>query len=259
MSATVDGFRYGAITPVVSYLMAFLGSALGLRCVVRCVHYRRGWRPGWLALGAASLGCGIWMMHFIAMLGFGISGVPVTYDFRLTALSLAVAIAVVGFGVFLVGYLGARRWVLAVAGSVTGLGVAAMHYLGMTAMRLNGNIHYSVPLVALSVGIAVVAATAALRAAVSIRGFATSLAASLVMAVAVSGMHYTAMGAVNVHLNHAQNSFTGSTSAVSMLPMLIGPAFFLLLATGIVLLDPLLVLGDGEWDDGRVTPEAAQR
>ncbi|MEU6285284.1 MHYT domain-containing protein [Streptomyces sp. NPDC047028] len=256
MSADVEGFQYGAVTPVVAYLMAFLGSALGLRCVVRSVYYRRGRKPGWLALGAASLGCGIWMMHFVAMMGFGISGASLTYDVRLTMISLVAAVVVVGFGVFTVGYLGAGRVVLSFAGSVTGLGVAAMHYLGMAALQVDGSIQYALPVVVLSVVIAVVAATAALWAAVSVRGFGAALAASLVMAVAVTGMHYTAMGAVSVHLHTAPGHLAGGTSAVSMLPMLAGPALFLLVATGVVLFDPLLILGEGDWDNGRVTPGA---
>ena len=51
--------------------------------------------------------------------------------------------------------------------------------------------------------IAVVAATTALWAAVSVRGFLPSLGASVVMGVAVSGMHYTGMAALQVHLHAA--------------------------------------------------------
>lgn len=65
--------------------------------------------------------------------------VAVRYDAGLTVLSLAVAIVVVGVGVFMVGCLGAGPGALTGAGAVTGLGVAAMHYLGMAAMRLDGS------------------------------------------------------------------------------------------------------------------------
>ncbi|MFF7387138.1 MHYT domain-containing protein [Streptomyces scabiei] len=248
MQGTVDGFSYGAVTPVAAYVMACLGAALGLRCVVRSVYNERSWKPGWLALGAASIGCGIWTMHFIAMVGFRVKESPIHYDVGLTVLSLAVAITVVGIGVFAVGYRGVSRSTLCTAGSVTGLGVAAMHYLGMAAIQLNGYIQYDIAVVALSVGIAIVAATAALWAAVSIRGFLTSLGASLVMGVAVSGMHYTGMAAVGVHLHGTTGgTFTGESPTTILLPMLIGPVIFLLLAGVVVMFDPLLVLGEGEW------------
>lgn len=266
MEGTVDGFRYGVVTPVAAFVMACLGGALGLRCIVRSLLGTGSWKPGWLALGAASIGCGIWTMHFIAMIGFQVEETRIGYHVGLTVLSLAVAIAVVGVGVFVVGYRGAGRTTLAVAGTVTGLGVAAMHYLGMAAMHLNGSIRYAPPAVALSVLISVVAATAALWAAVTVRGFPASLGASLVMGLAVSGMHYTAMSAVRVRVHGTTSSWAGDSPTSLLLPMLIGPAVFLLLAGVVVMFDPLLVLGDGEWNrtaraerDGEPSQEPAAR
>ncbi|MDX2547404.1 MHYT domain-containing protein [Streptomyces sp. WI04-05B] len=248
MQGTIDGFSYGFVTPVAAYIMACLGSALGLRCVVRTLLNQDSAKAGWLALGAAAIGCGIWTMHFIAMIGFQVEETAVRYDTGLTVFSLAVAIVVVGVGVFVVGYRGATPAALSIAGVVTGLGVAAMHYLGMAALHLNGSIHYDPTTVALSVLIAIGAATAALWAVVSIRGFLTSLGASLVMGVAVTGMHYTGMAAVSVHVHDPGNTtWSGDSPTSLLLPMLIGPVLFLLLASVVVMFDPLLVLGDGEW------------
>lgn len=123
-----------------------------------------------------------------------------------------------------------------------------MHYLGMAGMRLQGSIEYDTLTVAMSVVIAVVAATTALWAAVSVHGFLASLGASLVMGVAVSGMHYTAMSAVSVHLHGTEPvTGTGATATSLLLPMLIGPAVFLILAAVVVMFDPLLVMGDPDW------------
>ncbi|GAA3818556.1 MHYT domain-containing protein [Streptomyces phyllanthi] len=246
MRGTIDGFGYGLLTPVAAFVMACLGGALGLRCVVRSVLDERSSRPGWLALGAVSIGCGIWTMHFIAMIGFRVEETPVRYDVSLTVLSLAVAVAVVGIGVFAVGYRGVTAGTLCTAGAVTGLGVAAMHYIGMAALQLSGSIRYDTPTVALSVVIAIVAATTALWAAVSIRGFLTSLGASLVMGVAVSGMHYTGMAAVSVHLHDTTGPRTGESPVSLLLPMLIGPVIFLVLAGAIVMLDPPRIRSDKE-------------
>jgi NO-binding membrane sensor protein with MHYT domain len=188
-------------------------------------------------------------MHFIAMVGFQVEEVRIGYDVPLTVLSLAVAVVVVGIGVFIVGRRGARPGTLATAGVITGLGVAAMHYIGMAAMRLDGDIRYDPATVAVSVVIAVVAATAALWASVSVHGFLPSLGASLIMGVAVSGMHYTGMAAVSVHLHTTTGAAWDGDSATSLLlPMLIGPVVFLLLAGVVVMFDPLLVLGDGDWN-----------
>ncbi|MFJ6567729.1 MHYT domain-containing protein [Streptomyces sp. NPDC091292] len=250
MEATVNDFNYGAVTPVVAYLMACLGAALGLRCTTRSL--RRGnesRKAGWLALGATAIGSGIWTMHFIAMIGFSIEDATLTYDTSRTLLSLLVAIVVVGIGVFIVGYRGATPVTLGVAGVTTGLGVAAMHYLGMSAIHVPGHLEYDAVTVALSVLIAVGAATAALWAAVSIHGLGASLGASLVMGLAVTGMHYTGMAAVGVHLDGTGGTSSSSTDLMMfLLAMLAGPVSVLVLAAVIVLFDPEMVLGDGEWN-----------
>ncbi|MFK3733166.1 MHYT domain-containing protein [Streptomyces sp. NPDC088090] len=247
MQGTIDGFSYGMVTPLVGYVMACLGSALGLRCTVRSLATGRTRKPGWLALGAASIGCGIWTMHFIAMLGFQVSETEISYDGGLTFLSLLVAVLVVGAGVFTVGYRGTRPVPLLAAGLFTGLGVAGMHYLGMAAMRMDGSVTYEPGVVALSVLIAVVAATAALWAAVSVRGFLASLGASVIMGIAVTGMHYTGMAAVGVRVAHDAHATTGNgSSAIDVLPLLVGPLIFLVLAAAVVMLDPMLIMGDDE-------------
>ncbi|MGP3939668.1 MHYT domain-containing protein [Streptomyces sp. 6N106] len=265
MYGTIDGFNYGATTPLAAYLMACLGGALGLRCTARSVRTQRSWKPGWLALGSASIGSGIWTMHFIAMMGFHVKETPVGFDIPTTLLSLLVAIVVVGIGVFMVGYRGVSRGVLLSAGVFTGLGVAGMHYIGMSAMRMQGHLEYSVPTVLLSVLIAVVAATAALWAAVTIHGFRASLGSSLVMGVAVTGMHYTGMAAVSVRLDDVLGASVGGNAPASLiLPMLIGPVVFLVIAGTIIMFDPLLVLGEGEWnqkkaDSSRLPPPPPPR
>ncbi|WP_326720114.1 hypothetical protein OHT59_11865 [Streptomyces sp. NBC_00243] len=259
MQGTVDGFSYGLVTPVTAYVMACLGAALGLRCITRSLRNEQSWKPGWLALGATSIGCGIWTMHFIAMIGFQVEESRLRYDVGLTILSLGVAILVVGLGVFAVGHYGASTKALLAAGTFTGLGVAVMHYVGMAAIRVNGSLRYDAVTVGLSVAIAVVAATAALWAAVTIRGFLASLGASLVMGIAVTGMHYTGMAAVSVHLHSKGGSWAGGSAYSLLLPMLIGPVIFLVLAGVVVMFDPLLVLGDGDWSGpaGRRRPSGA--
>ncbi|MFB7516179.1 MHYT domain-containing protein [Streptomyces sp. NPDC056144] len=248
MQGTVDGFSYGLVTPVAAFIMACLGGALGLRCTTRSLRHHDTFKAGWLALGATSIGTGIWTMHFIAMMGFSVQQAPVTYDRPITFASLGVAVVMVGIGIFIVGYRGATALTLVTGGTITGLGVATMHYLGMAGMRLHGRVEYDTTTVALSVVIAVVAATAALWAAVSVHGFLASLGASLVMGVAVSGMHYTAMSAVSVHLQGAAAvPGRGDTATSLLLPMLIGPAVFLILAAVVVMFDPLLVMGDPDW------------
>ncbi|MFF0016711.1 MHYT domain-containing protein [Streptomyces sp. NPDC005374] len=247
MQGTVDGFSYGLVTPLVAYLMACLGGALGLRCTTRSMLVNRSWRPGWLALGSAAIGSGIWTMHFVAMMGFQVRQAPIHYDRSTTFASLGVAIVMVGVGVFIVGYRGARGTALMTGGAITGLGIASMHYLGMAGMRLNGQLEYNTLTVAASVVIAVVAATAALWAAGQVRGFLWSVGASLVMGLAVTGMHYTGMAALSVHVHNSSAPVAGDSPASLLAPMMIGPLAFLLLAGVVVMFDPLMVMGKPVW------------
>ncbi|MDH6449148.1 MULTISPECIES: MHYT domain-containing protein [unclassified Streptomyces] len=259
MQGTVDGFSYGLVTPLVAYLMACLGGALGLRCTTRSMLVSRSWRPGWLALGSAAIGSGIWTMHFVAMMGFKVREAPIHYDRAITFASLGVAIVMVGIGVFIVGYRGARGTALMTGGAVTGLGIASMHYLGMAGMRLNGQLEYNTATVAVSVVIAVVAATAALWAAGQVRGFLWSVGASLIMGLAVTGMHYTGMAALSVHLHSSSAPVSGDSPASLLAPMMIGPLAFLLLAGVVVMFDPLMVMGKPVWSPAENKPGVPAR
>jgi len=243
MQGTVDGFSYGLVTPLVAYLMACLGGALGLRCTTRSLLVAQSSRPAWLALGAAAIGSGIWTMHFVAMMGFTVRQAPIHYDKPTTFASLGLAIVMVGVGIFIVGCKGARGTALFTGGTITGLGIASTHYLGMAGMRLNGKLEYNTLTVGASVVIAMVAATAALWAAGQVRGFLWSVGASLVMGLAVSGMHYTGMAALTVHLHGTSALASGASPADLLWPMLVGPLAFLLIAAVVVIFDPLMIMG----------------
>ncbi len=63
------------------------------------------------------------------------------------------------------------------------------------------------------------------------------------MGLAVSGMHYTGMAALSVHLHGTAEPTSGDSPATLLAPMLIGPLAFLLLAGVVVMFDPLMVMG----------------
>lgn len=199
--AQIHHFEHGWITPAVSYTLSVLGSLLGLICAsrVRTAH-SAGWRTWWLTLAAVAIGgTGIWSMHFVAMLGFSVSGMQIRYDVGVTALSAVLAIAAVGVGLLIVARgtkaVGVR---FVIGGLFAGLGVAAMHFTGMFAMRLDGKIDYLTSRVVAAVIIAVVAATVALWLAMTVRKPAAIAASALVMGIAVNGMHFTGMSAMSV-------------------------------------------------------------
>jgi NO-binding membrane sensor protein with MHYT domain len=137
-------------------------------------------------------------MHFIAMLGFSIPGQVITYNVPVTILSMLIAVGVVSVGLLIVGFGGEGLRPLLLGGGIIGLGVASMHYMGMWAMRMPDSMGYNPRLLLASVLIAIVAGTAALWAALRLGNIWHTLLASLIMGVAVSGMHYTGMAAMQV-------------------------------------------------------------
>jgi len=148
----------------------------------------------WLATAALILGGGIWSMHFVAMLAF-VLPMPMSYDVGLTVLSLILAILAASGGFYVISRPGVSRPRLVLSGVFMGIAISGMHYTGMAAMRGPVELSYLRLWVALSVIIAIGAATVSLWLAYRTTEAGQKLAAAIVMGLAISGMHYTGMRA----------------------------------------------------------------
>ncbi|KVP82817.1 histidine kinase [Burkholderia ubonensis] len=159
-------------------------------------------RRAWLGGGAAAMGTGIWSMHFVGMLAFSLP-ISLGYDLVETGVSLVIAVLVSYFALSVVTRATLTRSRLLAGGVLMGGGIAGMHYTGMAAMQMQPGIRYDPALFAASIGIAVLASTAALWLAQALRtrqaGFAIArrAGAATLMGIAISGMHYTAMAAAH--------------------------------------------------------------
>lgn len=221
--AQISHFSHGFINPLMGFGFALSGSLLGLFCMIRARRATTtGSRVARLFYATIALGgTGIWMMHFTAMIGFDVAGSDVRYDLGVTALSLVISIASTAFGIYVVG-LGQKSVAkVLIGGPLTGLGVVAMHYTGMGAVRVNGTIDYNPILFITSVVIAVVAATVALAFAVWVSGRRPILLASLIMAIAVCGMHYTGMASVSVRLDAVRTPVSGVDPILLLIPIMV--------------------------------------
>ncbi|MEN4565610.1 bifunctional diguanylate cyclase/phosphodiesterase [Pantoea agglomerans] len=184
----------------VSLIVAFIASFTALDTAGR-VAVSRGWSARfWLLVGGIAMGIGVWAMHFIGMLAMMLP-MMMRYDTRLTILSLLVAIlaSVLAFGQT-VGGLHLTRQRLLRGTLILGAGVVVMHYLGMYALLIEPQPEWNALLVALSVLIAFAASGLALWLAFHLRQGEHHLMlmrglASLVMGIAIAGMHYVGMAA----------------------------------------------------------------
>src|SRR6476659_10222012 len=184
----------------------------------------------WLAAAAIAGGGGIWSMHFIGMLAFTMP-MSMSYDIGMTALSLAVAILATFAGFYVISHHSASPLRLTLSGTLMGLGIIAMHYTGMGAMRGNVELSYEPSFVALSVVIAIGAATAALWLAFRNTNPAQKLVAAIVMGIAISGMHYTGMRAAIFHAHsEAAEAFDASFDPTNLALSIAGVTFVILAA-----------------------------
>ena len=233
-----DVFGQDWLTPAIAFTVSVIGSFLGLSFAYRARRAAGLARWHWTFLAALALGgMAVWSMHFIAMMGFRLSGTAIRYDTLLTLLSGAIAIVVMGGALALSLRRRSTPWLL-LSGLLLGIGVIAMHYTGVASMNVHGDLHLDPVYVAASCAIAVVAATAALWFATRVTGLGANAGASVLMGAAVTSMHYTGMAGVH----HEAPEFTrygapeGSTVPDLLLPMIVVLFVFLLVCSLFLLL-----------------------
>lgn len=159
-----------------------------------------------LSLSGTAMGVGIWAMHFIGMLGFKLPCAS-SYNPWITALSMIPAVIASIYAMHFIARPAPNLKVLLTGGALVGTGIGIMHYAGMTAIHLDGLISYNPILFALSIIIAIILGITALWFRFYIdRIFPLAsqhklTCSAIVMGLATSGMHYTAMTATHFHCN----------------------------------------------------------
>ena len=156
----------------------------------------------WTLFGASSMGIGIWSMHFIGSLALQLP-IPVSYNLTITIISVIPSILASSVVLWLMSQLVSDFKRLLLCGFLLGAGIGAMHYTGMAAMEINASMLYSKSIFILSIFVAVILASVALKIqyeAIQNTKYhfvnKKQILSALLMGFAVSGMHYTAMYAV---------------------------------------------------------------
>lgn len=192
VGAVVD-YRYDQALVALSLLISVLGSYVALW--LTSSHHKGQDKVSGPAFALG--GCAIWSMHFIGMAAYK-TPLYVSYSLLPTLLSLVIAIVITGLGFHIVHKGPERLATLASGGAVIGGGVIAMHYLGMFGMDVRARVDWNWAIVAASVAIAVLAATAALWLAFNVKTTVQRVVAAVAMGGAVCAMHYTGMAAATL-------------------------------------------------------------
>jgi signal transduction histidine kinase len=176
---------------VLAALLCLLACTTAITMIARARVAAGVVRTAWLVIGGIVAGCGIWGLHFVAMLAYR-TGLPVAYNLTETVLSVAIAASLCALGF----HLSLGRAGPALGGAVVGVAISAMHYVGMAAVRIPAVAHWDINYVIGSLVVGIAATSLALQIAVTRNDLKGHAAAILLFVIAVVGMHFTGMSAV---------------------------------------------------------------
>ncbi len=145
-----------------------------------------------LVAAAVVFGCGVWSLHFVAMLAF-VSGTPISYSISLTAASIVFAVVGTLLALTVWRFWVSRRVGVVAGGVLLGLSVTAMHFCGIMAMQISGTVHLSADDVLYAVGISFIFSIIALSRAEVLSTQQRRLQVAGLLAAAVCGLHFVAM------------------------------------------------------------------
>jgi PAS domain S-box-containing protein len=156
----------------------------------------------WRLLGTATIGIGIWAVHFIGMLGYPL-GVPIYYHKFPFVFSFLFAIISAFFALYFVSDSKPTYLSVAFASICMGISIVAMHYIGMASLETRLAVHYNPYVVLLSIAIAFSASFLSLffsflfvTRRLQYNSF-KKIISSVLIGSGISAMHYTAMKGVS--------------------------------------------------------------
>jgi two-component system, sensor histidine kinase and response regulator len=161
------------------------------------------------------------------------NALPHSYDYRLVALSILIAILAAHTALDLAGRTAAAKEKVRIAwlsggAAAMGLGIWSMHYVGMLALNLPVPVLYDLPTVLLSLLAAVGASAVALYAVSGKQLRVPSIVlASLAMGTGISAMHYIGMAAMRLP---AECHYDSSIVAASVVIAIVVSAVAMLLS-----------------------------
>jgi len=222
---------------LLSVAVAIFASYIALDLAQR-VHTTKGVIARyWLLAGSVVMGTGIWSMHFVAMLAFSLP-IRLGYDVAMTFLSWLAATLASGIALSIASRPHVTALQRVVGSLAMGSGICAMHYVGMMAMRMQPAIVWQPTWFALSIVVALLASFAALQVFHWMRGrsggrrIIWQVVASIVMGLAIAGMHYCGMVAAQFPSGSVCRVASAENS--TWLGGVIGGATLLLLAVTLV-------------------------
>ncbi len=188
-------------------------------------------RIAWSILTSIATGASIWSTHFISMLAYQ-AEIPVRFDVILTMVSLLIPMTLMSPLIYLATKMRKQNVSIVIGGAI-GLVVSSIHYLGMAAYRVDGVVEWNTTYVIASIIIPVVFCTATFGHFPKYKFMSKRLISIAAFTVAVVGLHFTAMTAINI-IPFNLSDMPMSTDAFYGMAMATAAGGFLVLVTGLV-------------------------
>lgn len=194
--------EYSMPLVVLSFFIAFAASYTALFINRRIRENGFFHKNVWLTLASLAMGLGIWSMHFIGMSAFML---PIHMEYRVSTTIFSIVPAIIAS--YIAFYFANRKntsiFTFITAGIFMGLGISSMHYIGMAAMEMDAEYYYKPSVFILSIIIAMGASFASLYIfsiiSKSMDRIAVKIVTAILMATAITSMHYTGMVAVQFY------------------------------------------------------------
>jgi len=218
---------------LLSIAMPILGGYVGFDLAAQIRGALGTRRRFLLASAAVALAAAVWSMQFVAMLAARFS-FPVDYLVLPTLLSFLVCIIVIGVAVFAVSGDEPSLARLLLSACLMGAGIFATHYVGMAALAASAYLTNAPSYVAASLAIAIALSGLALWLTMDRR--LPLILPALLFGIAVSCTHYMAMAGTNL----SARALASSAPALSpdVLTIVVAIVAFCIFAAVLLLLVP---------------------
>ncbi len=194
----------------------------------------------WVGVAAVEFGCGVWSLHFVAMLAF-MPGMPVGFNLAATVWSVVIAVLGSFFG-FLPAASQRRDPISVIGGAaMLTLAIGGMHYTGVAAMRLDGSFSLDPVYVTCSVGISAAFCIAATISMAQLSTVGRQALTTAMLSAAICTLHFVGMSAMNLHAGMAR-SMSGALISSSALALVVAASSIalVLLSLALSIVDRLL-------------------
>ncbi|MFC9875403.1 MHYT domain-containing protein [Nocardia salmonicida] len=232
-----ETFAHGTGIAWLALDLSALGALVSFACI-RHAKYSIRFRLIWLTMAAVSLGgVGLWLANSVALLAMRVNDSTVRYNVALGAAALAIAVVGVLAGLLISGRT-TQAPRLIIGGLTMGLSVGLSTYLTLDALAVQGTVEESLGLIGVSVLVSMALCTATLWVAQVVRRVPVRVLVSVLFALGVAAVYYTALAALKFSIDPAVRTPDGLPLFDLVFPMFVIGALGLTVPITAVLVAP---------------------